>query len=394
MGGVTRWRDAARAHPLAFDGALAALIYVASLVAPVRGDDRPERVTLSLGLVVAATVVCGALVFRRRWPVLVLAVTTTAVVITMVTVEARAAFVGGVIIAAYTVATRTGRATAWIAGMASALAFGVAAAASSDEPWYDPGNLIFVLWVGMAVAGGDAVRSRRAYVAVLEERARRAEQSREEEARRRVAEERLRIARELHDVVAHHIAMVNVQAGVAGHVLRDRPDQAEEALAHVRRASRSILDELGAMLSVLRQSGESDSPTEPAPSLDHLDALIDSFTAAGLAVDWTLSGRPRLLPAAVDLAAYRIVQESLTNVHKHGGGAAARVTVSYAADGLTVVVRDDGTGTAGPNGTGHGILGMRERAAAAGGELRAGPRPEGGFQVYARLPLPSTEESR
>ncbi|GAA4735946.1 two-component sensor histidine kinase [Phytohabitans rumicis] len=388
-------RQAARAHPLAVDGALAAVLYALSLLAPMRGDERPERVSLSLGLVVAATVVCAALVFRRRWPLLVLAVTTTTVVVMMMTIQARAAFVAGVIIAAYTVATRTDRATAWIAGTACALAFGVAAAVGSDEPWYDPGNLIFVVWVGMAVAAGDAVRSRRAYVAVLEERARRAEQSREGEARRRVAEERLRIARELHDVVAHHIALVNVQAGVASHVLRDRPDQAEEALTHVRRASGAVLDELGAMLSVLRQSGESDSPTEPAPSLDRLDALVGSFTAAGLTVDWTLSGRPRPLPAAVDLAAYRIVQESLTNVHKHSGGAAARVTVGYAADGLVIDVRDDGrSGAVVPNGTGHGILGMRERAAAAGGELRAGPRPEGGFRVYARLPLPSTQEDR
>jgi signal transduction histidine kinase len=400
MSGLATWRLAARAHPLLVDAILAAVIYVAILMAPARPEEEPERIPLTTGVVVAATVMCAALVFRRRWPLPVLGVTATAVIAALLWSGSRPAFVIAVGVAAYTVATRTDRATAWVAGTITAVACAIIAVLASEEPWHDPGNLIFIAWIGMAVAAGDAVRSRRAYVAVLEERARRAEQSREEEARRRVVEERLRIARELHDVVAHHIALVNVQAGVAGHLLRERPDQAEEALTHVRRASRAILDELGAMLSVLRQSDESDSPTEPAPSLARLDALIESFATAGLTVDWTLSGRPRPLPAAVDLAAYRIVQESLTNAHKHGG-AAARVKVGYTADQLVIEVRDNGvsSGDTGSDGTGLGILGMRERAIAAGGELRAGPRPEGGFQVYARLPLPSStrgdgEESR
>jgi signal transduction histidine kinase len=249
-----------------------------------------------------------------------------------------------------------------------------------------------VAWVCLAAAAGDAVRSRRAYVAAVEERARRAEESREVEARRRVVEERLRIARELHDVVAHHIAMISVQAGVATHVLRAQPDAAAQALAHIRQASRTVLEELSVMLSVMRQSSESSAPTEPAPSLERLDELVGTFHTAGLAVEFELSGQPRALPPTVDLTAYRVVQESLTNVHKHGGGARARVEVGFAPDQLRIDIRNVGGKVAAtPNGTGHGLLGMRERATAVGGSLSAGPTDAGEFRVRAVLPLPPEE---
>lgn len=245
----------------------------------------------------------------------------------------------------------------------------------------------------MAGAAGDAVRSRRAFVDAIRERAERAERTREEEARRRVAEERLRIARDLHDVVAHHIALVNVQAGVAAHVMDKRPDQAKEALAHVREASRSALGELRATVGLLRQSGDPEAPTEPAPGLAVLGELVDKVRRAGLPVEVACADRLTPLPAAVDLAAYRVIQEALTNVQKHAGpGAKAEVSVIRVGETAEVTVLDNGTGRSEGAGTaadggGHGLLGMRERVTALGGTLTAGPRYGGGFRVHAILPV-------
>lgn len=238
-----------------------------------------------------------------------------------------------------------------------------------------------------------------AFVDAIRERAERAERTRDEEARRRVAEERLRIARDLHDVVAHHIALVNVQAGVAAHVMDKRPDQAKEALAHVRDASRSALNELRATVGLLRQSGDPEAPTEPAPGLSVLDELVDTFRHAGLPVEVIVQlGRADgPLPAAVDLAAYRVVQEALTNVRKHAGpGARAEVSVVRVGTSVEVTVLDDGGAPpADPadsapepdDSGGHGLLGMRERTGALGGSCFAGPRYGGGYRVHAILPV-------
>ncbi|MEV1146301.1 sensor histidine kinase, partial [Micromonospora sp. NPDC049799] len=338
---------------------------------------------------------CAALVLRRRHPLPVLAVVTGTAAVSILVEQARGPFVLTVALAAYTVANRTDRRTAAVAGAVSAVVVGAAAVVTLGVSWVDPAVVVLLLWFGVAVAAGDAVRSRRAYVAVLEERALRAEQTREEEARRRVAEERLRIARELHDVVAHHIALINVQAGVAGHLLRGQPDAAEEALGHVRAASRTVLDELATVLGVLRRDEETEAPVEPAPSLNRLDALVEGF-ATGQPVRWTVAGQPRPLPTAVDVAAYRIIQESLTNAHKHAPGAAVAVRLRYDAAGLTIEVRDDGAGSPSPApdgpgstpGAGMGLLGMRERAESVGGTFTAGPRPADGFLVRADLPAP------
>jgi signal transduction histidine kinase len=238
-----------------------------------------------------------------------------------------------------------------------------------------------------AVFLGEAVRNRRAYVAELRDRAKRAERTREEEARRRVDEERMRIARELHDVVSHSIGVISVQAGVAAHLLERRPDKAGEALATIRQASDEALDELHAMLGVLRQP-DGRAPLAPAPGLAQLDALVAMAEGAGLRVEVDARGAPHL-PPAVDLACYRIVQESLTNVVRHAGASSVTVTVAADGDTLVVEVTDDGPGAPGAgngNGTRQGIVGMRERARALGGTLEAGPRPEGGFRVSARLP--------
>jgi signal transduction histidine kinase len=386
---VTAWASVRRVvgrHPRVADAALAAVLFFGASGASRRPHDGDFVATPTA--TAAGLIICAALVFRRSWPIPVLAVTTLGAAVAITATEARTPFVVAVAVAAYTVATSTERRPAWTAGvLAGAVLLGTAIAASPD-PWSNPRNLGLVAWIGMATAVGDAMRSRRAYVATVEERARRAEQTREEEAGRRVAEERLRIARELHDVVAHHIALINVQAGVAGHLLRERPEAAEEALRHVRLASRTALTELSILLGVLRQSGDSVAPTEPAPGLARLDTLIDSFGQAGLRIDLTTSGQVRPASSAVDVAAYRIIQESLTNAHKHGAGAAATVHLDHRRDELRVEVSNHVRRGEPPRSSGHGLVGMRERAASVGGTLQAGARPDGVFRVQAVLPRP------
>jgi signal transduction histidine kinase len=243
-------------------------------------------------------------------------------------------------------------------------------------------------WLLVLLFAGEAVRARRERVAAVR-------RGREQEGLRRAEEERLRIARELHDVLAHNISLINVQSGVALHLLDERPEQARTALAVINDASAEALREIRSVLGVLRQVDER-APRRPAASLERLPELISLSAAAGLDVDVRIDGEPRPLPSDVDLAAYRIVQESLTNVTRHARTARASVRVRYDDRDLELEVDDDGgDDTAGDNGrapepsagTGNGIVGMRERAAALGGELRAGPRADGGFRVSARLPL-------
>jgi signal transduction histidine kinase len=226
----------------------------------------------------------------------------------------------------------------------------------------------------------ELVRTRR-------ERAAEFRRTRAEEARRRAGEQRMAIARELHDVLAHHISLISVQAGVALHLMDEQPEQARTALTAIRQASRESLAELRSVLELLRR-GEEGAPRAPAPGLEALDALVERTSAAGLPVTVEVTGTARPLPAAVGLAAYRIVQEALTNVTRHAGRpATATVRLGYAPDQLTVEVTDDGPGAEDTTGTGSGLLGMAERAAALGGQLDAGPRPGGGFRVAARLPV-------
>ncbi len=219
------------------------------------------------------------------------------------------------------------------------------------------------------------------------ERAAEFRRTRAEEARRRAGEQRMAIARELHDVLAHHISLISVQAGVALHLMDEQPEQARTALTAIRQASRESLGELRSVLELLRH-GEEGAPRAPGSGLEALDALVERTSAAGLPVTVEVTGTARPLPAAVGLAAYRIVQEALTNVTRHAGRpATATVRLGYAPDQLTVEVTDDGPGAEDISGTGSGLLGMAERAAALGGQLDAGPRPDGGFRVTARLPV-------
>ncbi|WP_078662674.1 sensor histidine kinase [Streptomyces bicolor] len=392
----TRVRRHLEAHPMALDAALAvgvlACMVAGSFVDPhgkngvtwaLRTPDALSLVLIALG--------AAALVFRRRAPMTVLALTGTASVIESVTSDPRAPVAMSAVIALYTVASTTDRPTTWRVGLLTMTVLTGSAMLAGALPWYAQENLAIFAWTGIGATAGDAVRSRRAMVAAIRERAERAERTREEEARRRVAEERLRIARDLHDVVAHHIALVNVQAGVAAHVMDKRPDQAKEALAHVREASRSALNELRATVGLLRQSGDPEAPTEPAPGLERLDELVGTFRSAGLQVEVARADQGTTLPAAVDLAAYRVIQEALTNVQKHAGpDAKAEVSVVRVGPNIEITVLDDGSGDDDTiEGGGHGLLGMRERVTALRGTLTTGPRYGGGFRVHAILPVKS-----
>ncbi|MCF3121251.1 sensor histidine kinase [Streptomyces arenae] len=286
-----------------------------------------------------------------------------------------------------------------------ALIGGLAAAPLSMMRWPSEntsvfGNVLFTMFqmVPFALAWvlGDSIRTRRAYLAQLEERADRLEKEREAQSKVAVAAERARIARELHDVVAHNVSVMVVQADGAAYVLDTAPDQAKKALETISGTGRQALAEMRRLLGVLR-TGEPEESGEyvPQPDVEQLDELIEQVRTAGLPVDFKVEGTPRPLPSGVELTAYRIVQEALTNTRKHGGeNAGASVRLVYFDDGLGLLVEDDGKGAphelyedGGADGSGHGLIGMRERVGMVGGTLDAGPRPGGGFRISALLPL-------
>jgi signal transduction histidine kinase len=340
----------------------------------------PNPTVGALALVAAA---CLVLAWRRRWPVTVLAVSTAAVAAYTLLGYVNGASLLAPVLALYAVATQVSIRRALLCGaVTAAVLLTVTGAANPFGHATGGGFDLIPFLVAAAVFAGIAVANRRAYVASIHARA-------EEDARRRLDEERLRIARELHDVVAHTMATINVQAGVAAHVLGTKPEAAAEALQAIKSASKDGLRELRAILNVLRQADDTDA-TQPVPGTAQLGTLIDGARRAGLETTLTVSGEPFPLPAAVDLAAYRIVQESLTNAIRHAGPAAATVALTYRCEELTVEVADTGrgkpAGTTG-DGPGHGLAGMRERAATVGGSVEAGPDRGGGFRVVARLPL-------
>ncbi|MCX5337499.1 sensor histidine kinase [Streptomyces sp. NBC_00140] len=247
-----------------------------------------------------------------------------------------------------------------------------------------------VLWLMLPLVGGSRDRLRRAHTESVQARAAYAERTREEEARLRVAEERLRIARELHDVVAHHMAVANAQAGTARHLAPTHPEQAMKLLDELTATTSSALLELRATVGVLRQIGDDsdDDSLEPAPGLDRLPELIATCESAGVEVTVITEGEPRPLSPGVDLTAYRIIQEALTNVTKHGAGTGASVRLTYSDSRVLISVTNDAAATTSSiPGGGYGLMGMRERAHSIGGDLHAGPRPEGGFEVATALPL-------
>jgi signal transduction histidine kinase len=334
-------------------------------------------------------VVYAALVARRRFPVGIAAVAVVGSVVLIADGMTYPLTLPAVFYALYSVALDSGP------GRTLAVGVTVKAALLSASLITHPGitGFVILLWAALGVTTGSASRSHRAYVAEVEERARHAEQDREDEANRRVAEERLRIARELHDAVGHHVALISVQAGALACLIEDEDlIQATESVAHIQRASGEALEELQLTVGLLREPGANEpaEPADPVPGLDLLEELICTFADAGLRVTREVTGQARPLPEAVELTAYRIIQESLTNTRKHADCDTAVLRLGYTPGALSLAVEDEGkqvTESSRHTPGGHGIVGMRERVAALGGRLSAGPRPEGGYRVFAELPL-------
>ena len=390
LSGIDRSSPALR--PVVVDLAVAAIVCAGALIfEAVDAGDVGAR--LDAADFAACAGAAALILLRRRAPLLVLAIAVIAAVGSLIPDDQQGVLLVAAVVALYTVASTSGRRTAWMAGAATAAALYLTAAITSAGPWYDGENLERVAWTLVATVAGDAVRSRRAYnlarqerATALRDRAERAERALEEEARRRVIEERMRIARELHDVVAHHIAVINVQAGVAAHLLRDNPTGAEEALTHVRHGAARALDELSGILSVIRQSDEATSDTDPLPGLDDVQGLVADFAKVGLEIEWHTVGARRPVAPAIGLAAYRIIQESLTNAHRYGCHHRATLRLTYERDALSIEILNDMDADR-PVGArrGHGAAGMRERVADAGGTIEIGPTAAGQFRVHATL---------
>ena len=328
------------------------------------------------------------LAFRRRFPMGVLVITTLgASAYQLGHYPPNLVFLAP-LIALYTVASTRDRRTAFVAGVLSGvLQLGAAWAGLGVGNLWTEAVRIFAL-LGAAGALGDAAHNRRAYVAEVEQRAADAERTREEEASRRVDEERLRIARELHDVTAHSLSIIAVQSGAASHVIDSDPAEARRALEAIRRTSKDALDELRAMLGVLRAAGDSDVPLAPVPGLSRLGELVASLRGAGHEVTADVDENLGEIPAVVEASAFRIVQEALTNVVRHAGPCKVTLRVRREDSVLALTIDDDGNTppTPLPQG-GHGLAGMRERVTALGGTFEAGPRDGGGFHVAVRLPI-------
>ncbi|MFC7532458.1 sensor histidine kinase [Actinoplanes sp. GCM10030250] len=378
---IGRWRVVAE-RPLLLDFFLALVLAAAVFKAAL-----PESTHRPTGWdVLIAVVAFVAVLSRRRRPMLALTIATTATAAAVVQEVRNPGLIVALGVITYSIAAHTDRRRAWTCAAAASSVVYLTVVLLNRDVWWRADVIGVFAWVFLAAAVGDAARSHRAYVREVEERARRAEHSREEEARRRVTEERLRIARELHDVVAHHIAVINVQAGAAAHLLERRPGQVAPALHHIREASNSVLAEIQSVVGVLRSPDEPAEPadTEPLPGLDQLPDLLTGLAAAGFPVEFRQVGDPGELPAVADLAAYRIAQEALTNAYKHGGGT-ARLTVRHTPAAVEIEVVNTLPPGASASGTGYGLLGMRERAASAGGTLTTG-LAGAGFRVHAVLP--------
>jgi signal transduction histidine kinase len=391
----------ARADPLVVDIALAVLLalvacgqialftHLRSRGVPVppggHGEFIPREPTLLLYALAAGSFLPLAL--RRTVPWLAFALTGFAALAYQLMPRMEPAItVLGPMIALYSVAAYAHRRRV---GLIALLAFGLVAAVpafafSSDVRWTAQVVGTFVLLAAAALLG-EAERNRREYVAEVERRAVEAERTREEEALRRVDEERIRIAREVHDIVAHGLSIVTVQAGAASALLDRDPERARESIEHVRATGKQALSELRSMLDVLR-TGEGAAPLPPAEDLTQLDRLIAPVRDAGIAVDLVTNGALDAVPAYATVSAYRIIQEALTNVVRHAGASHVLVAVEVGDTGLAVVIEDDGS--AAPDLVdGHGIRGMRERVEALSGRFEAGARSGGGFRVAATLPL-------
>ncbi|MFD5874161.1 sensor histidine kinase [Streptomyces sp. NPDC060322] len=397
---MQRFYDFIRRHPTGVDTFWAVLLLGFSGVSIVAeqvggGRERVAAVPIALGL-------CAVVALRRRAPekMLLLAILMGLAQLLSGVRPGVADF--AMLVITYTVATVGDRWASRLALGCSLTAAGLSRLRWPDEApeggWVQTAGYVVIMTVPFVLAWvlGDSMRTRRAYFSQLEERAARLEREREAQSKVAVAAERARIARELHDVVAHNVSVMVVQADGAAYVMDASPDQARQALETISATGRQALAEMRRLLGVLR-TGDSPASGEyvPQPDVEQIEELVGKVRETGLAVDFKIEGTPRPLPSGVELTAYRIVQEALTNTRKHGGpDAGASVRLVYFDDGLGLLVEDDGRGAphelyedGGADGAGQGMIGMRERVGMVGGTLDAGPRQGGGFRISALLPL-------
>ena len=383
-------RDAIRRHPWWSDSALALFLTVIAVGSMVVSRTRYGFAVPVLAAVVTLFTTIP-IAFRRNRPLAALAVTVIAETLLLIFRPGAGAPVG-VIVALYTVAAYCERRVSIRAAALAALPITVAVIVNNGA---HTGQVIPELAVfAIAWVVGDNMRTRRAYLAELEARAARLERERENKADRAVIEERARIARELHDVIAHNVSVMVVQAAAGEDVFDEDPGKARESLAAVASTGRAALTELRRLLGVIRaEDDRGDTAFAPQPGLERIDELIGQVREAGLPVELSVLGEARPLPEGVGLCAYRIVQEALTNTLKHAHASTAQVHLRYVADALELQVLDDGRGTTSLNGeiAGQGLIGMRERVALFGGELTAEPRSGRGYEIRARLPLEETK---
>lgn len=407
LGYVQRLYDFIRRHPTGVDSFWAVfLLGISGMTIVVGGAGHGGRAS-RVAVVPIVIGLCLVVALRRRAPekMLLLAIGMGVAQLAFGVRPTVANF--AMLVITFTVATLGER---WASRLA--LVCSLSAAALSQLRWPDQEGaprgwaesvfVVVVMTVPFVLAWvlGDSMRTRRAYFDQLEERAARLEREREAQSKVAVAAERARIARELHDVVAHNVSVMVVQADGAAYVMDTAPDQARQALETISGTGRQALAEMRRLLGVLR-TGDAPETGEyvPQPDVEQIEDLIEQVRTAGLAVDFKVEGTPRSLPSGVELTAYRIVQEALTNTRKHGGpNAGASVRLVYFDDGLGLLVEDDGRGAAhelyedgGADGAGHGMIGMRERVGMVGGTLDAGPRPGGGFRISALLPLKAAD---
>ena len=383
-------------NPLVVDGLIAVGLTALSLITVLGGArDIGQIEPLSITLLLLQTL---PLVLRRRYPMPVLVVTAGATVAhAMFATEALNSSMGS-LVALYTVADQYDRRRSGLAALGVGIAIGVLIIGKAGLPAGLSGFIQSELSVLVVWLLGTWSRERRHYLGTVEERAMRAEREREERAERAVADERERIAREIHDVVTHHVSVIVIQAGAGLRALDRRPEDARAALTAIDSSGRQALAEMRRMLGILGRPTEAspDATAEggdalaPMPGLDRLGELIEHVRATGMTVELSIRGEPRPLDPGLELVAYRVIQEALTNSLKHARGARARVDVGYGPRTLDLLVTDNGgdggDGTVVPAGQGHGLIGMRERVALFGGRIATGPT-EGGYSVSVTLPL-------
>ena len=389
---LSRWQRYLRAHPRSVDVTVALVpVFISFPGLEVSLDGIPVPAPHWPGYLLTG-IACAALMWARSHP-------RATAVVTIACATALAALgytlspllLAPTMIALFFVALRASQKTAYaytVAAIAILVCTALIASPHGDLALETVGT---AAWLLLPVALGITARLRAAYLEAANARAEYAERTREEEARRRVADERMRIARELHDVTAHHLALANAQVGTVIYLMDTEPGTARTMAGDLNATIVAALEELKATVGLLRQADDPESPLEPAPGLAQLPALADSFRSAELTVTITTDGEPQPLSPGTDLTAFRIIQEALTNVTKHACASDARVRLAYAGDWLGITVTNDSTGppssAAVATGPGYGLIGMRERAHSVGGRLRAGHRPAGGFEVATELPL-------